>query len=242
MKTAFILLILTLSTTGFAKTKKVLFVLTSHETIPGSPAKTGFWLSELTHPYYEVLRAGLAADIVSVNGGAVAIEPRSTKNEDPDNTKFLAERRHLIQKSRALKEVNPKEYGAVYFVGGHGAMWDFTESSLVDRIGREIYEAGGTVASVCHGPAALVNIKLSNGKYLVDRKRVAAFTNEEETAVNMIKKIPYKLEDVLKSRGAIHSEAGLFQKHVQSDQRLITGQNPASAREVGLEMIRNLRP
>ena len=226
---------------AFSQTKKVLFVLTSHDTIPASTLKTGFWLSELTHPYYEVLKAGLEADIVSIKGGVAPIEQRSTKNEDPDNKKFLSERSSLIQNTKPLREISAIDYGAVFFVGGHGGMWDFAHSSDIDRLSREIYEAGGIVASVCHGPAALVNIKLSSGKYLVAGKRVAAFTNEEEKAVNMVRKVPFLLEDELKARGAIFSKAALFQKHVQVDQRLITGQNPASAREVGFEMAKLLK-
>ena len=241
MKTLFaISCLLVFANTGFSQTKKVLFVLTSHDTIPNSNLKTGFWLSELTHPYHEVLKAGLKADIVSMKGGAAPIEPRSLKNEDADNKEFLKERSGLIQNTKPLSDVNGKEYSGIFFVGGHGGMWDFAQSNHVEKISREIYEAGGVVASVCHGPAALVNIKLSNGDYLVAGKRVTAFTNDEEKAVNMARKVPFLLEDELKARGAIYSKVTVFQKHTQNDQRIITGQNPASAREVGSQMAKTI--
>ena len=61
-------------------------------------------------------------------------------------------------------KVNSKEYKAIFFAGGHGAMWDLPNDETIAKIASEIYDNNGVVAAVCHGPAALVNIKLSNGK------------------------------------------------------------------------------
>jgi putative intracellular protease/amidase len=39
-------------------------------------------------------------------------------------------------------------------------------------VGREVYEAGGVVGAVCHGPIALANITLSDGSFLIAGKEV----------------------------------------------------------------------
>jgi putative intracellular protease/amidase len=118
-------------------------------------------------------------------------------------------------------------------------MWDFADSPAVEAVIREIYEAGGVVAAVCHGPAALVNAKLSDGTYLVAGKRVACFTDEEEAEVQATKIVPYLLATTLKTRGALHQPAPNWSANVVADGRLVTGQNPASAHGVG-EAIRDL--
>ncbi|MCZ0905163.1 type 1 glutamine amidotransferase domain-containing protein, partial [Microcoleus sp. HI-ES] len=82
------------------------------------------------------------------------------------------------------------------------------------EIAAAIYEAGGIVGAVCHGPAGLVNIKLSDGEYLVANKTVAAFTNEEEAAVGLTEIVPFLLESKLIERGANFTKVPNFQAHV----------------------------
>ena len=115
-------------------------------------------------------------------------------------------------------------------------MWDFPFAPAVDRVGREVYEKGGSVGAVCHGPIALSNIKLSDGSYLVAGKKVAAFTDEEEAAIGAADGEGYPehaggnktIKRILTALGAIHSQADNWLSHVQADSRVYTGQNPAS--------------
>lgn len=132
------------------------------------------------------------------------------------------------------QQVNAADYAAIFYAGGHGTMWDFPCEEKLQAIARDIYEAGGVVAAVCHGPAGLVNIKLSSGDYLVRGKWVAAFTRDEEQAVELDKVIPFFLSEKLESRGAVHVPAPNWTENVITDDRLVTGQNPASAHGVGL--------
>lgn len=118
-------------------------------------------------------------------------------------------------------------------------MWDFADSTAVQRVTREIYEAGGIVSAVCHGPAALVNVTLSDGSYLVSGKHLAAFTDEEEAEVQTTNVVPFLLASTLKKRGALHKGAPNWSSNVVVDGRLVTGQNPASAHGVG-EALRDL--
>lgn len=120
-------------------------------------------------------------------------------------------------------------------------MWDFADNAELAKIVADIYENGGVASAVCHGPAGLVNIKLSNGKYLVDGKKINGFTNEEETAVKLENIVPFLLERKLIERGAKFEKSGLWQLHVTVDQRVITGQNPQSAKGVGEAVLAELK-
>ncbi len=138
-------------------------------------------------------------------------------------------------------QIIPEEYVAIFYAGGHGAMWDFADNKELAEIARKIYESNGIIGAVCHGPAGLVNIKLNNGKYLVDGKKINAFTNEEEVAVKLENVVPFMLETKLTEHGAIFEKSGLWQPHVTVDQRVITGQNPQSAKLVGEAMLKEIR-
>ena len=116
-------------------------------------------------------------------------------------------------------------------------MWDFPDDKAVQKTIREIYQGVLLVGAVCHGPAALVNVKLSEGTFLVAGKDVAAFTNAEEEAVGLTKVVPFLLASKLEERGAKHLPAPDFQKQVVASSLLVTGQNPASAAGVAQKMV-----
>ena len=159
---------------------------------------------------------------------------------DPINAAFLANEA-LVAKTRStipIGAIDPSSYRAIFFSGGHGTMWDLPDNPEVQDLIRSVYERGGVVAAVCHGPAALVNVRLSNGEFLVRGKEVAAFTDEEEVAVKLDNVVPFPLETVLRKRGARFVEAPNFERMVAIDDRLVTGQNPASATGVAEAVVR----
>jgi putative intracellular protease/amidase len=119
-------------------------------------------------------------------------------------------------------------------------MWDLPLDSSIAKIASKIYEANGVVAAVCHGPAGLTNIKLSTGEYLIKGKKVNGFSNEEEELVKLSNIIPFLLEDRLKAIGGIYEKSEPWQSHVTIDGRLITGQNPQSAKAVGTAIVKAL--
>lgn len=221
--------------------KKILFVVTSHDQLGETGQPTGYYLGEVTHPWAVLTEAGYEIDFVSPKGGN---PPYYGDNpEDTINRKFLADAKYQDKITHSMKpsEVHPEEYAAILYAGGHGTMWDFADNEELATIARKIYEQNGIVSAVCHGPAGLVNIKLSNGKYLVDGKRINAFTNEEEKAVKLENVVPFSLESTLIARGAKFEKSGLWQTHVVSDQRVITGQNPQSAHAVGEAIVAALK-
>ena len=237
----FSVILLSLSSVTVAA-DKALIVLTSHNKMGSLDKKTGFWLGELTHPYYVLADAGIEVDIASIEGGTAPIDPASLDTKDSINQRFLKDAKLMSQviNSIPLNEVNADNYNVIVFAGGHGTMWDFPNNTDINRLSASIYDNGGIVAAICHGPAALTDVKLSNGKYLVEGKKLAAFTNEEEDVVKLTQVVPFSLQDKLTERGATHIYAKPWQANAVSDGRLITGQNPQSAHAVGKLIVQAL--
>ncbi len=221
--------------------KKILMVLTSHDQLGTTGRKTGAYLGEITHPLEEFKNAGYQIDFVSPRGGAAPLD--GVNLEDPINKKWMDDEgfKNQIKTTMRPSDVKSSSYAAIFFAGGHGTMFDFPTDTALAQITSQIYENGGVVGAVCHGPSGLVNIKLSDGSYLVSGKQVSAFSNSEEEAVKLTEQMPFLLESKLKERGALYSKAPNFEPHSVSDQRLVTGQNPASASGVAKKMIAALR-
>jgi len=211
---------------------RILIALTSHGDL-GGVRPTGFYVSEAAHPWRVFTDAGHRVDVASVAGG----EPPQDgfDPEDPTQVAFVGQ--VDLQGTPSIAKVDGGDYDVVLYAGGHGTMWDFPDDPDVARVGRQAYEAGGVVAAVCHGPAALVNLQLSDGSHLVDGKQVAAFTNGEEKAVGLQDTVPFLLADKLTERGATHHPGRNFKPNVVTDGRLVTGQNPASAAPVAKAVL-----
>ncbi|MGF1688621.1 type 1 glutamine amidotransferase domain-containing protein [Photobacterium japonica] len=221
---------------------KALMVLTSHAAMGNTGTQTGFWLSELTHPYYALADQQIEVDIVSVAGGETPVDPKSWDEEDEYNARFLAtpELVECLKQSASINNVMPSHYDAVIYAGGHGTMWDFPDDEHIQRVTLAIYEKGGIVAAICHGPAALVNLRHPNGDHLIANKQVTGFTNDEEDAVGLTGVVPFLLEDALKAANANFSQTVMWGEHVVVDGQLVTGQNPQSAIAVGHAVARLL--
>jgi putative intracellular protease/amidase len=220
--------------------KPILIALTSHDKKGATGQPTGAYLAEIAHPYEVFVAAGYPVEFASVRGGKVPLD--GVEREDPSNAAFLddAEVMRQLETSVASSSVDPARYAAIFFAGGHGAMWDFPEAHAFGRATTAIYERGGIVGAVCHGPAALVNVKLADGSYLVAGKAVSAFTNDEERTVELDKVVPFLLESKLSERGALFQPAPNWQEKVVVADRLVTGQNPASASGVARAMVKLL--
>lgn len=219
---------------------KILFVVTSHGEKGATGEPTGYYLSEVTHPWDVLRRAGYDIDFVSPKGGKPPVE--GVELNDPVNAAFWSDAtgRDRIERSGKLGEADPADYVALFFAGGHGTMWDFPDNEEIARLVRAFWKDGKVVAAVCHGPSALVDVKLEDGRYLVEGKRVNAFTDDEEKAVGMDKTVPFLLESRLTEHGARFEKSGLWEAHVAVDGRLVTGQNPQSAKGVGEAMLKLL--
>jgi putative intracellular protease/amidase len=198
---------------------------------------TGAYLPEISHPHAVFAEAGYTVDFVSTRGGDVPLY--GVDEKDAVNAAFRDEPKLMQQLRESLPaaSIDPSRYDAIFFAGGHGTMWDFPDAPALARAATAIYEAGGIVGAVCHGSAGLVNVRLSNGEYLVAGKTVSAFTNDEERAVKLDHVVPFLLESVLVERGARFDAAPKWQPKVSVSERLVTGQNPASAAGVAKAMV-----
>ena len=215
--------------------RRILLVVTNvaHYDDPSEP--TGLWLSELTHAYDLFAAKGYEQRLVSPKGGVTPLEPRSLKwpTFDASAKRWKADEASMDLLSRTSRpdEIDSREFDAIYFTGGHAVMWDFPNDEGLQRLTREIFERGGVVAAVCHGYCGLLNTKLSDGKLLVAGRRVTGFAWIEEVLAGVAKKVPYNAEEEMKKRGALYEKALLpFVPNAVVDGRLVTGQNPQSAK------------
>ncbi|MFE4059317.1 type 1 glutamine amidotransferase domain-containing protein [Streptomyces sp. NPDC059096] len=214
------------------RSRRVLHVLTSHATLGDTGAPTGFHLGETVTPWRRLRADGHAVDFVSVRGGRppmIGYDPH-----DPAQRAFLADPAGggLLDRTPRPEEVDPAAYAGVLFVGGHGTMWDFRGHPALHALARHVYESGGVVAAICHGPAALVDLTLSDGTHLVAGRELTAFSQVSETARGLADVVPFSLQTALEERGAVFSAARDRRSHVVVSGRLVTGQNPQSAAEL----------
>lgn len=225
-----------------AHPEKILIVLTSHSDLGNTGQKTGFWLPELTHPYYEFTHAGFQVELASPLGGMAPLDGKSFHQPDDHHQRFLQDAKLMakVMRTLPLSTIDPTDYRAVLFSGGSGPMWDFPNNPNINRVASSIYNQGGVVSAVCHGTAALVGITQDNGEPLIHGKRVAAFTRQEESDIDQLDIIPFLLGEKLTEMGAIHIAGPAWQEKVVIDGRLMTGQNPASAKKLAQKIIHYL--
>lgn len=224
---------------------KILIVVTSSSMYESGKLETGLWLSELTHLYHSANEQGYEVTIASTKGGNVPIDPESLKPMvlDKITKSYWADSsfRDLLKHSKSLKEVVGQQFDCVYLAGGHGTMYDFPNNTTLQKIIREQYESNKIVAAVCHGVGGLLNVKLSNGEYLIKDKTITGFNWFEESLARRKKEVPFNLEKSLKERGSDYKKAFIpMTSKVLVDGNLITGQNPFSSKEIAEIVIKQL--
>jgi putative intracellular protease/amidase len=219
--------------------KKVLFIVSNAYAIGPRNRRTGNFLPEVAHPYAELDRAGCGIDFASLTGDTPFLDALNLA-DDPDNLAFLVGKGWAsMQKGKKLSDVDVSRYDAIFMPGGLAPMVDMPEHPLLKKVIKETYERKAVVGAVCHGPVSLLNVKLSDGNYLVAGKNISSFTNDEEE--NYAKAdVPFDLETALVGQGAIFHKTAPWQPFSIDDGNLVTGQNPASAKGVGEKMVKLL--
>lgn len=165
--------------------------------------------------------------------------------EDPVCKDFHDNHSSTWRETRRLSEVADRtsEFDAVFYPGGHGPMFDLVSNPDSLRILRDLHAEDKVIAAVCHGPAALVNAKTADGEYIIQGREVTGFDDVGEEMFGFDEDVDFSLEGLLNERsGGKYSKAddGPLGKKVIVDGKLITGQNPASAYDVGLELAKAL--
>lgn len=216
--------------------KRGLIIVTSTETLP-SGGRAGFWLPEAAYPWRALVARGWDFEFLSTAEGTPPMA--GIDRSDPPQRWFLrdAEVSRKLEATRTAAAYDPADFPVVFIAGGPGAMWDLPKDEGLATFLAACLEGKSVVTAVCHGPAALVSVRMADGGPAVRGRRLTAFTNREEEVIGMADQVPFLLADELIGLGA-HYEAGeSFRGHVVQDGNLVTGQNPAStARAAELAM------
>lgn len=219
-------------------TKSVLIIVTNQGTIEKTGDPTGLWLSEAAEPHRIFQGAGLKVDIASPEGGGVPLDPASTANDEADEySDFIP----LLGDTIKLKDVVVEAYDAIYFAGGHGAMYDFPNQKDVQNIVAFFKDDGRIIGSVCHGAATFADAKTRDGQYVVDGIKITGFTNSEEKAAGKDEDVPFALQSYLEGQGAGFVPNGDFEDHTVIDGNFVTGQNPASSESTANAIVDKLK-
>lgn len=207
--------------------KRILMILTSHDRMPnGEP--TGVWLEEFAVPYLQFSDAGHEIEVVSVTGGDVPIDPRSTTGEAQMSEWQTAVA--ALKATAPMSNAKADDFDAVYVPGGHGTAFDMPENKDLHQLLLVFWDQGKVVSAVCHAPALFGGMQTADGSYFIDGRKVTGFSDAEELAVGLEKEVPFLLESRLRELGADYTAADSWQPYVVQDGQLITGQNPASSK------------
>jgi putative intracellular protease/amidase len=229
--------------TAASTNQRILIVVTSHNALGDTGRPTGFHWEELATPYWLFKDAGFDVALASIRTGVAPQDPNSFK-DDPaarpagvqrfvDDSSAMA----ALRSTPAVAEFDASDYAAVFLPGGHGTMWDFPTSEPLAQLLGKAFDRGAVIGAVCHGPAGLVTAKRADGQPIVSGRRVNAFTDAEERAVNADSIVPFLLESRLRELGARFEGGSNFQPYVVRDGNLVTGQNPQSALMVAQQVL-----
>ncbi|MBN8251904.1 type 1 glutamine amidotransferase domain-containing protein [Priestia flexa] len=217
--------------------KHILMVVTTADKM-NDDHKTGLWLSEFGEAYLEFTKKGYEVTVASPLGGKAPVDDRSLQGDVPQEMLDTAIHLENTVKLDSISDVSG--FDAVFLPGGHGTMFDLPDNEKLHAVIRELYEDNKIVAAVCHGPAGLVGVTLSDGTPLVAGKTVTAFTDEEERETTLDQFMPFLLETRLRELGANFVAAANWTDHLQVEGNLITGQNPQSTISIAKEVIKQL--
>lgn len=232
--------------------RKVLMVVANPSVSTTTGWPVGFWASELTHPWYEFREVGYEVTLASPEGGKVEVDalsdPRDSSGYSADdvismgflNTPTLAT---MLEETKKLSELELDEFDAIVVCGGQSPMFTFRDNEDLKQAISHFYESERPTAALCHGTAALMDVKLSDGTYLIEGKTMTGFADvEEEDADAAVgqKVMPWHIEDAAKERGANYVQGGLWRAFAVQDGPLITGQQQYSGREVAKLVIEAL--
>ena len=143
----------------------ILFIMSNAKTYGDSDIETGTSFAEIVYAYDVFVRHNYKVDFMTPNGGSIHLG-HYYKAKDPLQNRYYNDSAFMTRLNTTLEpsEVNPKNYVAVYYVGGGAAMFGVPENEDIQNISRTIYENKGVISAVCHGIAGIVNLQLSNGK------------------------------------------------------------------------------
>jgi len=227
--------------------KRILLVLSS--ATPQMPDhRSGYFWAEAYHPYEVFVKHGWDVDIISETGSATPDEASLTKMATASDKHHWEDKKFIMHAKlaqiRPASAVDVSQYAAIYFAGGHACCEDFPRAVTLQKLAAQIYEAGGVVGAVCHGPAIFDGLILpSTGKSILAGKTATGFSTTAEQKSDVLgwmRQHNYKtMEEIVSGAGGKWEEhaSNPMAEFVRTDARVCTGMNPASAAKVAKEML-----
>ncbi|MCY9783748.1 type 1 glutamine amidotransferase domain-containing protein [Nocardiopsis sp. EMB25] len=228
---------------------KILFVMTGVDywtLADGTKHPTGFWAEEAVAPYEAFTAAGHEIAVATPGGVVPTVDAGSLSaaanggQEGADRMTAALDAMTELRSPLALEDVDPVDYGAVYYPGGHGPMEDLAVNADSGALLTRALESGMPLGVVCHGPAALLAATKADGANSFAGYGVAAFTNAEERQAGLADRARWLLQDRLTEVGVRVEEGEPWAPKVVVDRNLVTGQNPASSAPLAAELLKKL--
>ncbi|KAI5299459.1 hypothetical protein KEM55_002129 [Ascosphaera atra] len=220
--------------------KALIAISSAHPKFHPDGSNTGFFYSEALHPYLALTKAGFEVELASETGH-YAVDQKSLApqmNTPADNDIIKDEHHPFNQKIRNqvfnASELTPADFGLFYAAGGHGASYDFPHGKALQNIAQSVYNRGGPVAAVCHGPTIYAGIRNAKGQSVIHGRNITGFPLEGELEMHVLDQLRSDnvptVEDVAKDAGAYYdAPESTFAQHEKIDEQIVTGANPASA-------------
>ncbi|AIY06557.1 ThiJ/PfpI family protein [Planococcus sp. PAMC 21323] len=219
---------------------KVLAVLSSGYINEEHNYVTGWWAEELFAPALELEKEGHMVELASIDGGKPIVDPISISAEyDPEGIYKKQYESGIADKTMPIVNVRASDYDAIMIVGGHGAMFDLAHNEDLHAVINVVYETGGIVSAVCHGPAPLVYTKTKEGRSLLEGLKVTGYPNNKEPK-EVVELLPFSLEDELNKIGIYHQEKDHDAYVVWGSKQVLTGRDPQSSELFGRELAQKL--
>ena len=231
--------------------KKALVITTSHAVL-AAPGETqgkpsGVMASEMTHPYYNFLDAGMQVDVASIKGGKIPVDPQTLQYMiiTPDDKRFLNDPAFQAKVNNSLRidDVDFTQYDIIFLSGGWGAAYDLGYSPvLAEKISQAYYADTPVIGGVCHGVLGLINAKARDGNALIAGRRMTGVSDKqiEELGIEITPQHP---ETELRKAGVIYESQSAFRDFfathvvVDDERRFVTGQNQNSGHETAQKMM-----
>ncbi|KAI1113749.1 class I glutamine amidotransferase-like protein [Nemania sp. NC0429] len=227
--------------------RALIAVTSAHATLFGRET-TGLFISEALHPYNVLRAAGFEVDLASETGSYVpdwlSQQPDFLSGDDlatwNDTT---SEFRQTLDNMPKAADLDATRYGVFFASAGHAALLDYPTARALQSIAEQVWASGGIVSSVCHGPAIFANIvDTATGEPLIKGKTITGFTSEAETTMKIMEELrgwgKELVEELAARLGATYKRSeGVWDDFHVVDGRLVTGQNPASARSTAEAVV-----
>ncbi|NHN64763.1 type 1 glutamine amidotransferase domain-containing protein [Haloarcula sp. JP-Z28] len=209
-----------------------LFVVSEH----------GYWGEECIEPLTTLTDAGLDITVATPTGEPPVLDERSVDPEEvgedlSEHVREVHETDERLNNPIPLAQADAEDYDTVVFPGGHGAEWDVTQDVHARELLREsVAGDDGKALVVCHTVGILAFTRNSDGEFLADGRSVTGFPNAWEEGIvdenDLLpdgRKLPYWVEDEVKTVGADWDAELDADTSVTVDGDLITARGPPSS-------------